>query len=542
MALEIAGAVQQAPHCGRHGMGARFMQFILIVSWEFERHFQGSRLHNARMNKLPILLLAVLGAAHAAETASMPTAPSSSRDWRAMAATDLEAARAAIRADHPGYIDQQNPAFRTWEAKGYEQARALLARVNSYDSMVAAVSYYIAGFEDGHLSYSSAPARNGEPVTMAGWRLDYVDGAYRVGAHVPHWPRPLPPLGAQLLSCDGMAPEQRLRQVGKYNDGRDLPGVYHDLASVFTALDMPGEELRQCSFRTADGKVATFRQDYRQVPYADFKELFKTLPQAQRFNAYSLQDGVLWIRAANFNPDRAAAQNIERMVEELPRLQGVRSIVFDTRGNGGGNSAIGDRIFDAATGGLEYDKTNLDSVPRIYAQWRVSDDAIASLESRIARMSAAQGADSIDVKWVTALRDSMRKAKADGLPWIEQPGSAARLTRADIVARNGKLRRFSGSVVLLTDENCASSCLNFADSLRKVPGAIHMGQATSADTVYIDVGHVRLPSGNHLVMPHKVWRNRLRGNNEALQPDVPLQVNMRDDAAVRQAVLDALSR
>lgn len=493
------------------------------------------------MRKIPLALFAATlgaGAVHAADPASN-AAPA--RDWRAMAAADLAAARAAIRADHPGYIDEQNSAFRAWENKGYEQARALLPRVNSYVSMAAAVSYYIAGFEDGHLGYSSEPARNGEPVTMAGWRLDYGDGAYRVGAHMPGWPQPLPPLGAQLLSCDGMAPEQRLRQIGKYYDGRDLPGVYHDLASVFTVLDMPGEELRQCSFRTAEGKVATLRQDYRQVPHADFKEMLKTLPRAQRFNAYSLQDGVLWIRAANFNPDREAAQNVERMVEELPRLQGVRTIVFDTRGNGGGNSAIGDRIFNAATGGLEYDKSNLDSVPRIYAQWRVSDDAIANLDSRIARMSAAQGADSQDVKWVTAFRDKLRQAKAEGQTWVEQPGGQ-RLTRADIVARNGKLRRFSGSVVLLTDENCASSCLNFADALRMVPGAIHMGQATSADTVYIDVGHVRLPSGNHLVMPHKVWRNRLRGNNEALQPDVLLQVNMQDDAAVRAAVLAALPR
>ena len=111
-----------------------------------------------------------------------------------------------------------------------------------------------------------------------------------------------------------------------------------------------------------------------------------------------------------------------------------------------------------------------------------------------------------------------------------------------IAARHGKLRRFHGKVVLVTDEHCASACLDFADLVRSVPGAIHMGQATSADTLYMDIGRVALPSGNHLVIPLKVWRNRLRGNNEVLQPDVPLQVDIRDDAAVRQAVLAALPR
>jgi hypothetical protein len=56
----------------------------------------------------------------------------------------------------------------------------------------------------------------------------------------------------------------------------------------------------------------------------------------------------------------------------------------------------------------------------------------------------------------------------------------------------------------------------------------------------MDIGFAKLPSGNRLIVPAKVWRNRVRGNNEVLAPDIPLRVNMKDDAAVQSAVLSAL--
>lgn len=459
-------------------------------------------------------------------------------DWRAVAAADLDAARAAIRAGHPGYIDEQNPDFRAWEAKGYEGARALLPRVNSYDSMLAAVRYYIAGFQDGHLGYSDN-IRKGSHLLSAGWSLGYVDGVYRVAGAMPKWDKPLPPAGAELLACDGMPVEQLLRRLSRYYDGRDLPGVRHQLAPLLTGETIAGEELKECRFRTAQGKVLKFAQHYGMVKFEDMMALNKPAPAPKRINGYTLQDGVLWLRAANFQPDREAAQQMDKMLEELPRLEGVRTIVFDARGNGGGNSEIGARYFDAATGGLAMDAADESAVPRSFAQWRVSDAAIAGMDFRLERIGAAQGKDSEDFKWVTDLRERILKAKAEGQPWVEQSGDP-RLSRADIVARHGKLRRFNGKVVLVTDEHCASACLDFADLVRSVPGAIHMGQATSADTLYMDIGRIGMPSGNRLIMPLKVWRNRLRGNNEALQPDVPLSVNIHDDAAVRQAVLAAL--
>jgi hypothetical protein len=75
-----------------------------------------------------------------------------------------------------------------------------------------------------------------------------------------------------------------------------------------------------------------------------------------------------------------------------------------------------------------------------------------------------------------------------------------------------------------------------------VPGSIHIGRTTSSDRVYIDMGRAKLPSGNHLWLPLKVWRNRWRGDAQPWVPDEPLQVDIADDVAVRAAVLESIAR
>jgi len=264
-----------------------------------------------------------------------------------------------------------------------------------------------------------------------------------------------------------------------------------------------------------------------------------------RGNSYSLRDGTLWIRAANFQlqPGTPQAADLDKMLDELNNLKGVRRIVFDARGNAGGDSRVGQRIFEAATGGLQADLPDLEKLPQTYAQWRVSPMALANAEGHVSRMSALHGPDSPQVAAARRFRDELTQAREAGLAWLHVAGGP-RVTRDDLVRHGGKLGRFSAGVrvALVTDSNCASACLDFADLVRMVPGMKHVGQTTSYDSVYIDVGVQALPSGNTLMVPLKVWRNRLRANNEALVPDTIFELDMSDDQAVYDATLAALVR
>jgi len=57
--------------------------------------------------------------------------------------------------------------------------------------------------------------------------------------------------------------------------------------------------------------------------------------------------------------------------------------------------------------------------------------------------------------------------------------------------------------------------------MRRLPHVIHIGLPTSADAIYIDNTNADLPSGlGVLGYSLKVYRHRVRGNNEWYEPQV----------------------
>lgn len=494
-----------------------------------------------RAGLLAIVLLLLAGCATPSAKAPAEPAP---EHWQALAKADLDAIHQLILDAHPGARDELNPGFMEWTETGYHEALALLPRVFNYDSMLAAVRYYTTGFRDDHLLYSDDIRAEDALIPHAGWAVEYTGNRYIVTAIADAWPVALPPVGSILLQCDGRAVDSILRDdVAPFVDRRELPRTPTRWAYRLSVLSLRGGELKRCQFSAPDGATLDLDVVYHGITSDQYWDWFVAAPEKpmpDRSNDYQLQDGILWIRASNFslNPEQVIA--LDAMLDALPKLAGVRAIVFDARLNGGGDSSVGDRIFEAATGGLSYDTTGVEQLPQTYAQWRVSDVAIGEAEERVAQRRAQYGADSEQLRDSEDHLKALQDARQKGEIWVRQV-EGPRLDRAEIRRRGGHLKRFDGPIALLTRSNCASSCLDFADLVLSVPGAVHLGQETSSDTLYIDVAFVTLPSGNGFMMPLKVWRNRLRGNNETLKPDVPLDFDAMDEATVRARVIKILS-
>jgi hypothetical protein len=74
-------------------------------------------------------------------------------------------------------------------------------------------------------------------------------------------------------------------------------------------------------------------------------------------------------------------------------------------------------------------------------------------------------------------------------------------------------------VFIFTDNACFSACLDFMDIATKIPGVVHIGFPTSADTPYVDNTDFVAPSGIvRLSYSMKVFRNRERQANVWFTP------------------------
>lgn len=493
------------------------------------------------MTRRFLCLVLLFACSALAENPAASPAATPSPDWQAIAKTDLDATHQLILDAHPGIIDDQNPDFRTWAEAGYREALALLPEVTTYDATLAVVRYYTTGFRDGHLVFSDNARRSGMLVTN-GWMPTLVDGQYIVAANAKGWPVVLPPTGAILNDCDGRTPRDIIAaDVTPFSDRRDFPPIHRLAATLLAIQILESRRLRNCHFHTPDGREFRLPVEYRQVQFDTLVAMYAAIPKPPTWgNSYDLKDGVLWIHAGNFSLNPADLAALDTMLDRLRKLRGVSAIVFDSRGNGGGDSSVGGRIFDAATGGLQFDQRGIDKLPREYAQWRVSPQSISVFQDRVKNSERLYGPKSPRARETRQFLAQLEDAEKTGKAWVDQEAGHL-VTRAEMARRHGHLQRFKGQVILVTDDRCASACLDFADLVRGVPGSVHIGEITSADTVYIDAGLFPVPSGNRLILPLKVWRNRERGNNEPLHPDIPLTVDLNDDDAVRAATIAVLN-
>lgn len=466
---------------------------------------------------------------------------------QALARRELAAMHQTLLDAHPGAIDDENPAYRARIDSNHAAALARLREVRDEHDAMGLADWYAASFHDIHLHHGN-DVRVGDPTIVDGWAVARADdGRVRVNAVLPDWPVALPPVGAELLACDGRSPERLVDDdVLPY-----LPPIQPSQRDAWAlpALARPAMSSLQaasCRFRLPDGQERELAQRWRPVGDAGLEALLwshlphSDLPRVDDFE--SLPDGTLWIRAADFQLDAAGEAHLVGMLARLEKLPPPRRIVFDARGNRGGSSETGERIFDAATGGLVYDQDGVDQLPRMQAWWRVSAQAIDARVAFIDPLEMARGRDDPLMQAERAREAGMREALARGERWFLQGDGYPALTPAELRRRHAHLARFAGPVALVTDGNCYSACLDFADRVRSVPGALHLGETTGFDSVYLDIGVARLPSGNGLVLPLKVWRHRPRGNDQSWVPQVPLKVTGVGDATVRAQVLAALDR
>jgi len=458
-------------------------------------------------------------------TASPALTRSSNGGWAAKAREDIIASHNIIRDNHPGPVDALNPRFKDWLEKGRSQALAKATFARTESDYWQALTFYINGFRDGHLT----ARRNGSVNQVWPGFLTSTDasGTTRVTVSTVA----AAPIGARIIECDGI-PVRRLldKRVHPYLTNAGIPHERLLTASYLFVEDADDRaKMRACFIDVDTSRTKTTTLDWQPI---DKGKLAQMLPEAQGRVEPPLAvrqiDGLWFISLPSFNWWGDQAAKMQAMVAEVKRqaatLHAAPRVVIDVRGNPGGNSQWAREIASAL-----WNEAAVSAIVDSFDQtvdWRASTQNAQLTRASAARSASAGLID--DAQSRNHVADQMEAAIAMGQPLFTD---AEPPTSPGLPANYAS--PFKGKVFFLTDMRCASACLDFADIVTRMPGVVHVGQPTSADTIYIDNVEVPLPSGAaRLSYSLKVYRHRLRGSNQWYSPKVSWGGGRMTDAAV----------
>lgn len=468
---------------------------------------------------LSIALFSLLGACTSSELVQPSEAVST--PWRQIAIDDLKAIRRHTIDSHPGYVDRQNPEFAQIADEAMRDALALTRQVTDGAGFAAVLKAYSARFRDGHyVAYALADKLEQErdrhqwPGIFLGWRNDRV-----LVTHSPDNPNLI---GATLDSCNGTAATILIRDnVFRFDPGKPTqPAYWARLAHrLFIDNDNPFVDLpSECSFtHQEDGTEQQVTLTWRALD----RDAYRTMARESQFGGvpapgiYNLKRNQYWINLPDFSPSGETFEQMTELIRRLSELQDhLRSaevLVFDMRGNQGGNSVWGVRAIDAIWG-KEYRQSR--SYGSVYADWRISPGNVehAAHLVRILKEQGAKDALSHFKPIAKALAKALAKAQRD--QDYHRAVSTAAVKKVETVNNPVQAR-----VLLLTHGACASSCLDFVDEMLALENVTQIGYPTGSDTNYLELRHIELPSGRaRLALPVKVYRGRPRASREYYSP------------------------
>src|ERR1700754_693620 len=463
--------------------------------------------------------------------AALATAPTIT-DWGDALRKDAQALHDDLAANHPGPVDPLNPGFAVANDKGLALALDRAKQTHDYAGYFFEYLSYASTFNDGHLGVrTEGPGVPPLPNRWPGFLTAYDHtGAQRVVTRSDDAPVPL---GARLVSCDGRPADRLAEEIVGSQYGRwqlRSQQVWRGGALFLDNGNPWVERPARCVF-DVDGKQQTVALDWKPLDEAAAKERLAATYRRQRdpIGMRTFPDGTVWITLSDFDgaTDGAAAKALEPLIARLQKerrtIVDAPRIVLDLRANNGGSSDWSQQVAKAIWGEARVDDAN--KTP-ITVDWRASTANIASIRAYGEALRKAPGSSKEMMDWVNSVADGMTKARDEGKPFWRAPNDD------DTPSKAHPLPAPKARVFMVTDSGCASACLDAAD-VWLARGAIHGGEETSADTLYMDIRVATLPSGiGRLGAAMKVYRGRKRGNNVPLVPAHAYDGNLADTAAL----------
>jgi len=460
--------------------------------------------------------------------------------WVDIAKQDLVYIYETVKYNHPGYVDQENNYFKIWLEQGYEKGLKSAQEVASLSDVMNLLKTYVAGFADGHFGLDFNYAIKYKQ--WAGLIMEKQGDEYLVRFTDSDWSTTLPEISSKLISCDGREVDQIMEEdilTFRFNNQKlNFPKVWYALNLFVDDGIGKRQHFKHCVFEKK-GKHLSLDIEWRRISAEKLAIKTNKNSKLRKFNIDEFENNSYWISLPTFVLNTQEKKNdLKQVIEQLKEVNHSTSlVVFDVRGNGGGSSAWGVEVAKALYGEPYINSARKRNPNNSYALWRASSDNYEYLNNKLLPYLEKQvGKESRRFRNISGLSQRMKQALLNGTKLVPQTSKKIKKNSSislDISYGN------QAAVVLLTDSNCFSACLDFADLLLKLPNVIHMGQETGADTVYMETRFLDLPSGlGGFSLAQKVYRNRLRKHNESYKPDYLFNGDIRDTEKVQNWLHD----
>ena len=231
------------------------------------------------------------------------------------------------------------------------------------------------------------------------------------------------------------------------------------------------------------------------------KSKFQILPFAD--------DQIYWITFPTFEIDSSQREGFNLILKKLAGFRHKKAIVFDLRGNQGGNSEYGSQIIETLFGKRLVNYKNCIANRHVFVDWRASIGNLAHLHHLY---------DKYKSSWLRDVSEGVKLSLSQNLPYFRERSQTSCYSKGTMQPRNHS----SPQIIAIIDSSNVSAALDFIDELKTLQPKVRLiGQKTNADRLYMEVRSLDLPSGIGVFhFPIKVYRNRVRSDNQPYMPDV----------------------
>jgi hypothetical protein len=451
--------------------------------------------------------------------------------WSLMIQQDLNKAIDILKNDYAASADNQNVGWSSLQDGAIARAREEAAQVTTFAGYAAVLRRFAGSFEDEHFSISMnlAPRRVAWPRFLIG--LDKAKYVVLISD------LPDVKVGSEVSSCDDVPVDTWLKEkVIPYAEG--VPTLEADLASdaPLLLLDDSNPFLLRPKQCVVGGRSVNLA--WEPVLYSDIRTRITAAILGDYKPAYgwhNFDTAGVWIQIPSFNPktdhDLEAFRSI---IQDAATFRGRDIIVFDVRGNGGGNSEWFMRLLTSLYG-QDMVRFYAREKPQLIREYRASPDiakfyaAQVSLEQRTLGKQSDSAGDTADV--ATHIAQALAEGKSTYLQPSEESGQPAVPTTAPVNPVHAR-------VYVLTDYGCGSACLSFLDEMVRFPNVVQVGLPTHADRPYTNPMVTLLPSGAaSLSSATMIRRHRTRLPNQPWIPKFRFDGDIGDTKAVERWIM-----